>query len=270
MKTATAKDVHADFNKAAKRIQKESISFLKKQTQTDRDVTKSMQLAGFANSSTVAEEIEKQETAEQARKMAFMYPQNNFLTEDAVKKICKKYGLLIAEPDRYIGEIPLKNQKEISGFKLLPEDHMISIRRPVTMAEKRRIYSAPKAMIAKDSEGKLAPWQLVTASFLTFFGTAIGMAVAHKKCIKTLSLKEYKENKEQYDKEKFAITDASLKFMIVAPARMLDTTQTKVVGEYQLIDKDPVVLCKVGKYYLQVSCWGDEAEIAAFKNSKKN
>lgn len=50
------------------------------------------------------------------------YPQYKFITEDSVKKICEKYGLIYGEVSRYKGTVPDKNLKEIENFKVKDED----------------------------------------------------------------------------------------------------------------------------------------------------
>ena len=50
------------------------------------------------------------------------YPLYKFITEDSVKKICEKYGLIYGEIYNYIGTIPDKNLKEIEDFKISEND----------------------------------------------------------------------------------------------------------------------------------------------------
>lgn len=49
---------------------------------------------------------------------SFKYPQYKFITEESVLKLCKKYGLIFGTNDRYVGEIPYKNLKDIEDFKI--------------------------------------------------------------------------------------------------------------------------------------------------------
>jgi hypothetical protein len=46
------------------------------------------------------------------------YPKYKFITEESVKKICKKYGLVYGIVRKYTGEIPIKNLEEIEAFKV--------------------------------------------------------------------------------------------------------------------------------------------------------
>lgn len=50
------------------------------------------------------------------------YPNNKFIDEETVKKICEKYGFLLTGADRLVDAIPVKNQKEIINFRVFKED----------------------------------------------------------------------------------------------------------------------------------------------------
>ena len=50
------------------------------------------------------------------------YPLYRFITAEAVKVVCEKYGLLLTKIQNYIGEIPEKNQKEIIQFCIVRSD----------------------------------------------------------------------------------------------------------------------------------------------------
>lgn len=54
-----------------------------------------------------------------------MYPLHKFISTEAVKSICDKYGLLLTRVRHYIAEIPEKNQKEIVAFKVKRRDTRI-------------------------------------------------------------------------------------------------------------------------------------------------
>jgi len=46
-----------------------------------------------------------------------------FITHECVERICKKYGLLLTDVSRFIGEVPELNQKEIINFKFDYSDY---------------------------------------------------------------------------------------------------------------------------------------------------
>lgn len=44
------------------------------------------------------------------------YPNYKIITEDDVKRICQKYGLILCGAEKYTGFVPVKNMREISEF----------------------------------------------------------------------------------------------------------------------------------------------------------
>lgn len=87
-------------------------------------VLKKLSSLGFINAEQVKEfremEDKKQEQGRVKKIVEYFmrnYPNNKFITENAVKTICEKYGLLLGEVSDYIAEIPEKNQNEIVNFK---------------------------------------------------------------------------------------------------------------------------------------------------------
>jgi hypothetical protein len=65
---------------------------------------------------------EKKTLTEAINYFSFKYPNYKFITEESVRKICKKYNLVYGEISRYIGTVPDKNLKHIEGFKVLEDD----------------------------------------------------------------------------------------------------------------------------------------------------
>lgn len=53
---------------------------------------------------------------------SFKYPMYKFITEESVKRICEKYGLIYGPVNRYTGDVPTKNLIEIERFSISKED----------------------------------------------------------------------------------------------------------------------------------------------------
>lgn len=66
----------------------------------------------------------KQSLIEAINYFSMKYPNYKFITEDSVKKICAKYGLIYGEIGRYIGTVPDKNLKHIEEFNVFEEDQI--------------------------------------------------------------------------------------------------------------------------------------------------
>ena len=56
------------------------------------------------------------------------YPQYKFITEESVKKICERYGLIYSTVDRYKGDVPEKNLQEIENFSIKEKDTLYYFR----------------------------------------------------------------------------------------------------------------------------------------------
>lgn len=87
---------------------------------------------GFVNSKEVKEAEKEIERLNEIKKynetkkdllnaieyFSFKYPNYKFITEESVKKICKKYNLCYGSVNNYIGDVPDKNLKHIEDFKI--------------------------------------------------------------------------------------------------------------------------------------------------------
>lgn len=64
------------------------------------------------------ENANKEQLTKAVNYFSMKYPNNKFITEDSVKKICAKYSLVYGTIDKYIGTVPDKNLAEIASFKI--------------------------------------------------------------------------------------------------------------------------------------------------------
>ena len=161
------------------------------------------------------------------------YPQYKFITEDSVKKICKKYGLVYGTIDKYIGTVPDKNLKQMEDFKIDQNDvcflrerwykHLVSLN-----PTERICY------VSKQDSGEELPR---TANF-PYYDT-------YSKC-----------NLE-----------------IAAPITDFDMTNSEIKNfNIKVIDPvvlQPVVF-KDRKHYLIVTAWGQEASDSLVVNERMN
>ena len=246
-KTATAKEVHAEFDRTGIELLSEANKILTDNNSKDKELAEKMKQLGFENAVSVKEDAKQMEEANAVVYFNRHYPLNKFFTEQAIEKVCVKYGLLFAKSDKYKGEIPMKNQLEIVNFKLREKD-MPNVK--LVKAELRDIGSGNMSM--------------VSALFL-----GIDVFRDPSKYIKSVSVKEFSENKEKYLAEGW--TDSSaFEYHIVAQPEFLNMVNIAVENEYKVVDKDPVVFRKVKGGYLLVSCWGNEASQEEFQNPINN
>src|SRR6185503_5010976 len=104
MKKVTAADIHADFKSAVNTMTYES-SMLSKLKQ-----------AGFNK---------KVEIDNILSEVSIRYPNHKMIYDNQVKSLCKKYNLVLADMDRYIGSIPEKNLNEILEFRKMLKYNVI-------------------------------------------------------------------------------------------------------------------------------------------------
>lgn len=217
---------------------------------------------GFSNTQEVKEaqaEIKRIKELEMANKekegivnainyFSVKYPNYKFITEESVKAICKKYGIIYGSVERYIGAVPTKNLKHIEDFKIDDSDEcyqMVNRRYAMGIGRSKEI-----AHISKDKMDKAYEHYYTKPNdhTLNFYLPSIGGAIEYCK--------------------------APLE--IVAPQKDFDMKGMEVVG-YQIsaiIKDDPIVLKPVlfedKKYYLIVTAWGLEASDELVVNQKMN
>lgn len=69
-----------------------------------------------------ADNAAKKTIIEAINYFSFKYPNYKFITEESVKKICEKYGLIYGAISKYIGTVPSKNITQMEQFKIDEND----------------------------------------------------------------------------------------------------------------------------------------------------
>lgn len=264
MKTATAADVHKEFDTTSKSLLHEATRIVGNSNNKSDDLIFKMRELGFGNSVSIKEDAMTIKNAQQILSINIAYPQNNFITEKKIETICKKYGLLMAESRDFIGEIPMKNQMEIANFKMTDEHIKYKVIDRKKFAENIKSINEIKGKREKKPIFSNF-WE--DASFFVNFFDDIRINSYKNKYFQTISKKDF-----------LAANDSNLsyrhevkpKFFIVATPDNFNLVGKEIIGEYILVDKDPVVLCKVEGGFLQVSAWGAEANLPEFITPGKN
>lgn len=262
MKTATAKDVHNEFDKASQSLLMEATKIVSNANKKENDLIIKMKQLGFGNSVSIKDDAKTIEGARKTLSLNILYPQNNFLTEKAVETICKKYGLLMANSTDFIGEIPVKNQMEITSFKLAEQDQFVMVIDRTKFSE-----NIKKIKQIKNKNGNFLTKNYSEWSFLSNAFDQVMIRSYKSNYYRTISKKDFLSKNEPNLSFR---SDVKPEFFIVATPDNFNMENKEIVGEYVLVDKDPVVLCKVKDGFLQVSCWGDEAQMDEFKTPAKN
>jgi len=120
---ATIEQIHSEFDSASERLLKEARDIISKNKLADRG--ERLRELGFFKAAPVSQSIENKKNEALAAQIEYYqihYPNNKFITEDLVKSICEKYGLVFGDAHYYKGDVPEKNIKEMESFKLRDEE----------------------------------------------------------------------------------------------------------------------------------------------------
>jgi hypothetical protein len=149
------------------------------------------------------------------------YPQYKFITESEVSRICKKYNLVHGSIDRYKGNVPDKNIKEIEDFKILDKD----------------LYKQSKQFFGDFGAGN------------------IELLLEESEPLEISSYKNYiSANRSNYYYKNLNKSDL---LSICAPVEdMIINSNEKIENNKIISIPDPVVLHVVPNGYLIVSKWG--------------
>lgn len=183
------------------------------------------------------ENIEKEDLIEAINYFSNKYPIYKFITEDSVKKICEKHGLVYGDVKDYKGTVPDKNLKQIEDFKISEDDMCYFY---------QEIYN--------------------------LIGYSLSARYIDKKELECLSV-----NFVEFDNEKLITRKlGKCSLEIAAPQTDFDMSG-KIVETRKIINApipDPIVLQPVffngKKHYLVVTAWGIEASDESIVNERMN
>ena len=230
----TIEKIHNEFDSSTERLLNEAKGILAKSTNTDKG--EALRKLGFTNSKPSVEAAldikikkEKQELAENIQYFQQWYPNNKYITEAEVEKICKKYGLLCGEAQYYIGDVPDKNVQEMACFKLREKDCIVH--ELGWFKRENSIAGYSFFMSCLPGEGQYG-WIQQGARFM-------GM----------LNIESDTTKKHHYERPSFKIC---------ATVKDFDTNNMRIDKGYRLEQNlpDPIVLQPVKGGYLIVSKWG--------------
>lgn len=294
-KQITAAEIHADFYGAEERLFVEAIGLSQGGLVTKASKAERLKKIGFGKAKPIkdCEEIEKKRSVsghiiKAIEHFRTYYPQNKFITEPEVKRLCEKYGLLLGDASSYVGDMPEKNLADIERFKLRKGD----------WKEKNiswfSMFMDESGQQPRTQSGLLGLWRPQQQPELDEYGLYFGKPRQSGRNSQYESLlSEYMRAKDAMalqmgiprDKEGYATcVDPYNKpekkkeyeqpaFKICAPKEDFDTRGWEVRDGYRLV-WDPVVLQPVSKDgidgYLIVTAWGDEASDEIVIPSAKN
>lgn len=262
------KEIHNEFFTAGDKILEEANKILLEAPTKSIEKGKRLASLGFSNTPEAinAKSIEgkllmSKELAEITKYYQFNYPNNKFITEEAVANICKKYSLVCGEISMYTGFVPELKLKQIEKFKVNKTD----------LPERALIGSKHRTDGFDETQ---------TSVLLEYINSNQLSGYAENNSAYILASKDpnysYVKDKNMVDKYlgkwgyiEAIFVGATLK--ICAPLKDMKIPDNKMVLGHKIVNiPDPVVLQPVRGGYLIVCAWGDEANDELVVNEKMN
>lgn len=235
--------IHNEFDTAGEKLLLEAKQILASDYDTDKgDRLKKL---GFNNSKAAVDAAtitamkkEKREIAEKVEYFSTWYPNYKFITEDVVKWICAKYGLVFGAVSYYKGDVPEKNVREMEAFQLREEDYF----------ERLNDIRFERSMQLEYYNALMRQRSTIEG----YYNDAV---------------RRYLPNHNTQSEP----TKVKHDFKICAPESDFDMTHLKREGhKLELNIPDPIVLQPVKGGYLIISKWGLEGEDNSLTNEKMN
>jgi len=262
---AIVEEIHNEFYTAGDNILKEATCLLKELEQ--KDLTKGKRLAslGFGKTREAVSAIEAETKLATTKEIAELvvyyqtnYPNNKFITEEQVGKICEKYGLVCGDTTMYKGFVPESKVGEIEKFKVKDSDKCIAI---LTGSRAGDVWNEYIGYVS--SSDIIGFWNenITQGGNATFDNTGI---------VKN----SFSENIKIHFGRYHTLTVQGLSgigLKICAPLKDMEIGERQELKGYKIQDiPDPVVLQPVRGGFLVVACWGDEASDEIVVNQKMN
>jgi hypothetical protein len=223
----TAEVILNDFYKESQQVTNRASAMTESELESLQAKSEKVKEFGFINAVPV-EDYKSVTSALEYIKIGMPY---RFITEEGIKRVCEKYGLLFGNTRRYLGDIPDKNLEDIQTFKKL---------------YKRNLSRKNSDDLFLSMESSLLSAGSVPSIFNPFSGSRL---------------------REQMDG--LATMMRMEEFMIAAPAEMMKHDPDEIKDNHILVD-DPIVFKKVKGGYLIVTAWGKEAYDPEITNHHHN
>lgn len=249
-------EIHTNFYTEVDRLLEFANNKHSLETNKELEIEKSKRLKalGFTSTKTVKEASKeenrldnlktknknKQNLINAINYFSLHYPNYKFITEESVKTICKKYNLIYGTIDKYIGDVPDKNLKEIESFKLKEKDELyyFTVRGSIRFPDKNYIHYGSLGFCEDEKKS----YNVKNGHTMYYFTSSIN------KCPLEIAAPVSDFNTEGMELNNFELKKIHI--------------------------PDPVVLCPVNynnqKHYLILSAWGQEATDELVVNQKFN
>lgn len=263
-------EIHNEFFTAGDRILEQANKILQEADSLSIEKGKRLAAIGFGNVPEAKKAIETERVLVSSKEQAHLvqhyrvnYPNNKFITEDQVKAICEKYGLVCGDVSMYKGFVPESKLKQIESFRVSEKDF--------PFAKAVDSWNSGELIDYVGKDDIIDKWAIKQIEEGSHFYIIAGSIV-----------NDYIKNPEKYrflgkglgtkqDERYIACMPFDKGFKICAPLKDMEVPVGKRVEGYKIEDiPDPVVLQPVKGGYLIVCAWGDEASDEIVVNQAMN
>jgi hypothetical protein len=254
--------IHNEIDTAQERLLQEAKRIIETNKPDDNKVER-LKAVGFTSAAPVVKHDSASkilvEGFRQAKLIEYYkqnYPFQKFLTESELNRICEKYGLVYAPVNRYLGDVPEKNLRDIE--RMPPLKHFDAVKTTTriyyTGSFKKYITKSEKQLYRKGIE-------------VEYVGSEGGL---NREFEKVTGLEKHTYETLGWNAE--LINKAGL--FIAAPAAEFDLTGLKKVSKlgFATFTKigDPIVFRYVRGGIQVITKWGLEASDEALTNEIEN
>jgi len=252
--------VHDEFNSAGEKLYQEALKIINSTSLLNEEKVQRLIKLGFTATKEVVDAQEviakrkiNEEMVETIAYYRTKYPLNKFITEDQVKEICSKYGLIYGKISSYTGFVPERNMKAIEAFAFDEDDiRAYKDHRNGSMwrtSDRRELKRGEHKVIKMQQDYKRSQYIDAIAK-------------------NDNNLADYYASSMMND---YIYKDTDM--LIAAPKKDFNITEKHEIKNFRLSLKpvpDPVVLAPVIGGYLIVTAWGDEASDPLVRNEINN
>lgn len=240
---ATVEEIHMEFNNAGEELIQRAKEIINGPSREAVDKADRLSKLGFSSCkdvvSTYGKRMEIRKVEEVSKAMEYFYtryPKYKFVTSEIVNSICAKYNLVLGPSNKYTGDIPEKNLRQIEEF------------------------------FKEESELNTYYWERHPGGY-----NMHRIDKAHYEARKAAD--RTSGPRSAFGPLQSVVGKGNQSLKIVAPLKDMNSEGMKLVNN-QLVPKDPVVLCPASYngsiYYCIVTAWGEEAADELVVNQVNN
>jgi len=272
---AIVHEIHQEFLTAGDKILQEAEGILAEAAKVSVKKGERLAAAGFTKTPEAVMANETKKKIEMTKMVADLvtyyaaaYPFNKFITEEQVKAICQKYGLVMGNTTAYKGFVPEEKLAVIEKFRVNKKDlayaEVTGTKHKIDGFE-ASVYDELLGYISKsDIKDEWAVNQIENGGHFFCGGNSLSNPKLAEGRVPHL-----RHLNKDWGYIKVSFADNALK--ICAPLKDMEVSSGQEVNGYKIQNiPEPVVLQPVNGGYLVITAWGDEASDEIVVNQINN